>query len=90
MGCFLAGFLAMAMILWQLRGEGLLGMSVMNGDITTPYGSQSLTFIGMHMAPAIELPIYNSKDFKFIMFGGYDFSLTRTSFTTTDPFPQEL
>ena len=66
--------------------EGLLGMSVMNGDITTPYGSQSLTFIGMHMAPAIELPIYNSKDFKFIMFGGYDFNLTRTSFTTTDPY----
>ncbi|MDH7554474.1 MAG: hypothetical protein QHH74_12555 [Spirochaetota bacterium] len=66
--------------------EGMLGMFIMNGEIDTGFGKQSLNFVGFDMTPAFELPIVNQESFKFIFFGGYDLMLMTTSFTTTDPY----
>jgi hypothetical protein len=66
--------------------EGMLGMFVMNGELDTGFGKQSLNFVGFDLAPAFELPIVNQESFKFIFFGGYDLMLMTTSFTTTDPY----
>lgn len=66
--------------------ECMLGMFVMNGELDTGYGKESLNFVGMDIAPALELPIVNDESFKFIMFGGFDLMITTTSFTTPDPY----
>ncbi len=66
--------------------EAMLGFSVINGDINTGYGEQSLNFVGFDITPAFELPIVNQESFKFIMFGGFNLSIMTTSFTTPDPY----
>ncbi|MEJ5362212.1 MAG: hypothetical protein WHV26_09135 [Spirochaetota bacterium] len=64
--------------------EGMFGMFVMNGNIDTGYGKESLNFVGFDIAPSVELPIVNEESFKFIFFGGFDLMLMTTSFTTPD------
>ncbi len=66
--------------------EGMFGMFVMNGELDTGFGKESLNFIGFDLTPAFELPIVNQESFKFIFFGGYDLMLTTTSFTMPDPY----
>ncbi len=64
----------------------MVSMFVMSGDIDMGSGSQSLTFVGFDLAPAIELPIINTEPFKLVLFGGFDMLLSRASFSTTDPY----
>ncbi|MGB4269698.1 MAG: hypothetical protein WBK20_11010 [Spirochaetota bacterium] len=66
--------------------EGMIGVFVMNGDIDTGFGKESLNFVGFDLAPVAELPLVIEKSFKFIFFGGFDLMLMTTSFTTTDPY----
>lgn len=66
--------------------QGMFGFFSLNGEIDTGFGKESLTFIGMDLAPALEMPIVNGESFKFILFGGYDLTITHTSFTTTNPY----
>lgn len=66
--------------------EGMIGMFVINGEIDTGFGKESLNFVGFDLTPAFELPIVNKESFKFIFFGGYTLMLSTTSFTTPDPY----
>ncbi|MCX8124445.1 MAG: hypothetical protein N3F66_09815 [Spirochaetes bacterium] len=66
--------------------ECMIGIFVMNGELDTGYGKESLNFTGLDLTPAFELPIVNGESFKFIFFGGYDLMLTSTSFTMPDPY----
>ncbi|MEW6528203.1 MAG: hypothetical protein AB1444_16240 [Spirochaetota bacterium] len=62
----------------------MVGMFVMNGELDTDFGKESLNFVGFDLTPAFELPVVNQESFKFIFFGGYDLMLMTTSFTTPD------